>query len=240
MAWSYSEKLSGKRLQRCYEIAPERVCQYLEAEIVHALGRLRQTDEVLELGCGYGRIARRLAPVAGRVVGVDTAPESLELARRQSQVDGRCDFLCMNALDLRFPDSSFDAVFCLQNGICAFGVDPVRVLKEALRVTRAGGIVLFSSYSDKFWSDRLAWFEAQAAEGLVGRIDRVASTDGVIVCEDGFRAGRMTPDGFRGLCLNIGTDAHVYEVDGSSVFCEIVKSGSTRQDDAAARPPAGP
>lgn len=52
---------------------------------------------------------------------------------------------------------------------------------------------MLSSYSDGFWSDRLASSEVQAEEGLVGRLDRLASTDEVIVCEDGFRAGRMTP-----------------------------------------------
>lgn len=219
----YAEKLSGKRLQRCYEIAPKRVCQYLEAEILHALGRLRTRDQVLELGCGYGRIARRVAQVAARVVGVDIAPESLELARRSSREMDRCEFLRMDATDLHFADGAFDAVLCLQNGICAFGVDQVKLLREALRVTRDGGIVLLSSYSDKFWRHRLAWFEAQAEEGLVGKIDRVASKEGVIACEDGFRAGRLTPNRFRVLCSQLGMNAHICEVDQSSVFCEITK-----------------
>jgi 2-polyprenyl-6-hydroxyphenyl methylase/3-demethylubiquinone-9 3-methyltransferase len=81
--------------------------------------------------------------------------------------------------------------------------------------------VLFSSYSDGFWSDRLAWFEAQASEGLVGTIDHSASGDGVIVCEDGFRSGRLTPRDFRTLCSEVGVEGRVCEVDGSSVFCEI-------------------
>lgn len=224
----YGAHLSGERLQRCYEIAPERVLQYLEAESLHAAAILRPTDEVLELGCGYGRIARRLAPAARRVVGIDTAPKSLELGRRLAQAGDRCEFLCMDALDLRFPECSFDAVLCLQNGICAFGVDQARLLEEALRVTRHGGKVVLSTYSDKFWPDRLAWFEAQAAEGLVGPIDRFASKDGVIVCEDGFRAGRLTPDGFRALCLRVGAVADIREVDESSVFCEIIKPSAAR------------
>jgi len=229
----YAEKLSGTRLKRCYDLAPARVRQYLDAEITHALSRLRSTDEVLELGCGYGRIARSLARVAKRVVGVDTAIESLELARRLSGPDDRCEFLCMDAVDLRVPDCSFDAVLCLQNGVCAFGVDQVQLFKEALRVTREGGVLLFSSYSDKFWSHRLAWFEAQAAEGLLGRIDPIASTDGVIVCEDGFRAGRLTPDEFRTLSSSLGLAAEVSEVDDSSVFCEMIKPVAVRRADAA-------
>jgi 2-polyprenyl-6-hydroxyphenyl methylase/3-demethylubiquinone-9 3-methyltransferase len=226
--------LSGKRLQRCYEIAPDRVRRYLEAEIVHTQKRLLGTESVLELGCGYGRITGRLAHAATRVVGVDIATESIELARRLWGSTGRCEFLSMDAVDLGFPDDSFDAVVCLQNGICAFRVDQVRLLEEALRVTREGGIVVLSSYSDTFWPHRLAWFELQAEEGLVGRIDRNATHDGVIVCEDGFRSGRLTPHDFRSLCSTVGVNAQVSEVDQSSVFCEILKSNAAgRQQNAA-------
>ena len=218
----YTQKLSGRRLERCYEVASPRVRQYLEAEIVHALSRLRPADTVLELGCGTGRIARRVARVAKRVVGIDTAAETLARAR-ETVTENNCEFLEMDALSLRFPDGSFDAVLCLQNGICAFAVDPDTLLKEALRVTRVGGIVLLSSYADGFWDERLAWFEAQAAEGLLGAVDRAASKDGVIVCEDGFRAGRMTPEGFRELCGRASVAGEVVEVDGSSVVCEVRK-----------------
>ncbi len=228
MTGYYADKLSGRRLQRCYDVASARVRQYLEAEVLHVADLLRPADVVLELGCGYGRIARRLAQVARRVVGIDTAAESLELARLLVEPERGCDFMLMDALDLHFPGGSFDAVVCLQNGICAFGVDQVSLLKEALRVTRQSGFVLFSTYSDRFWTERLEWFESQAAEGLIGALDRAASGDGVIVCEDGFRAGRLTPDALRSLCSRVGVEAEITEVDGSSVFCEIVKSGAAR------------
>ncbi len=228
MSSYYREKLAGRRLQRCYEVASPRVRQYLEAEILHTLQRLRPTDTVLELGCGYGRITGRLGEVARSVVGIDTASESVDLARRMVLPGSRCDFLEMDALDLRFPGGSFDVVVCLQNGVCAFGVDQEALLREALRVAREGGIVLFSSYSDEIWPERLEWFEAQAAEGLVGPIDHRASAGGVIVCKDGFRAGHMTSEDFRSLCDQFGIVPMLVEMDGSCVFCEIIKPGAAQ------------
>jgi len=227
MGGYYAQKLSGERLRRCYEIASPRVKQYLEAEIDHVLRHLEGAAVVLELGCGYGRVATRLAEIAPKVIGIDTSEQSLRMARAMADPGADCEFISMDATELGFPDGTFDVVVCIQNGICAFGVDRESLLREALRVTRTGGIALFSSYSDAFWHHRLAWFESQAAEGLVGELDYSASADGVIVCKDGFRAGRSTPKEFEALCVRLGVTGEIAEVDGSSVFCKIVKPRSS-------------
>ena len=223
----YSKNLSGSRLQECYAMAPPRVQQYLRAEIAFLIGRIALIERVavvgalLELGCGYGRVTRELSGTARRVVGIDTSEESLQLARELAAEDSRCEFLRMSAVDLRFLDDEFDVTVCVQNGICSFGLDHEQLLFEALRVTRPGGRVFLSSYSDRFWDERLAWFELQAERGLLGPIDHVASGEGIIVCEDGFRAGRMTPGDFRELCAKVGHRGSITDVDGSSVFCEV-------------------
>jgi len=218
----YVGKLSGERLRRCYDVASPRVKQYLEAEVRFVLSHLDRDDCVLELGCGYGRVTFRLAEVARRVVGIDTSPESLTMARQIAGSGSRCEFLEMDAAELTFDGSEFDTVVCVQNGICAFGIDQELLLQQALRVTRPGGRVLFSTYSKRFWTERLQWFETQAAAGLVGAIDYDKTANGTIVCKDGFHTGMVTPEGFRSLCKGLGVDPEVSEVDESSVFCEIV------------------
>lgn len=218
----YSTKLSGDRLRQCYELASPRVKQYLEAEIKFVVSRLRPTDSVLELGCGYGRVAFRLADAAARVVGIDTSPESLILARHLAPPESRCRFLQMDASAPTFRDGAFDVVVCVQNGICAFAVDPERLMSEALRVTRPGGRALFSTYSAAFWPERLRWFESQAAAGLVGAIDYDQTEPGTVVCKDGFRAGTFSPEAFRVLCRRLGVEPVITTVDDSSVFCEIL------------------
>jgi 2-polyprenyl-6-hydroxyphenyl methylase/3-demethylubiquinone-9 3-methyltransferase len=224
----YSETLAGRRLRMCYEIAPPRVQQYLEAEISFVIDRLAADDSILDLGCGYGRAALPFATAARRVVGIDTAAESLALARElagageSAAAGSRCEFLEMDATALRFPDGEFDVVACIQNGICAFGIDPLTLVREAVRVARPGGRVLFSSYAERFWPHRLRWFELQAAEGLLGEIDRARTGEGVIVCVDGFRAGTMSATRFRSLCAALGVTPKITEVDNSSLFCELV------------------
>lgn len=221
MGGYYSQKLSGERLRLCYEIAPLRVKQYLEAEIAFVLDKIKPTDFVLELGCGYGRVCERLAANAGTVVGIDTSYESLSLASELFCRSPRCYLAMMDAVELGFRDRSFDAVVCIQNGISAFRVDQRKLVEEAMRVTRPGGTVLFSSYSERFWEDRLRWFRIQAERKLVGEIDEGATGDGVIVCKDGFKATTIKPEDFLRLIEGLVAKPVITEVDNSSIFFEF-------------------
>jgi ubiquinone/menaquinone biosynthesis C-methylase UbiE len=217
----YAEKLSAERLRRCYEIAPPRVQQYLQAEIDHARTKIRPGDLVLELGCGYGRIMGDLAGKAGRIVGVDTSKASLASGREFLALFTNTLLVHADAARLPFPPGRFDAVLCLQNGVSAFHVDPFLLFGESLRVAKPGGTVIFSSYAGGFWADRLAWFELQAAENLVGEIDYEKTGDGRIVGKDGFTAATFGPEDFRMLAESFGLSAKIYEVDGSSLFCDL-------------------
>ena len=217
----YVGKLSGERLRQCYDLAHPRLSQYLEAEIQFVLQQLESSDTVLELGCGYGRVTARLTEVARRVVGIDNAPASIELACRLFSANSRCEFYEMDALDLVFAESEFDKVVCVQNGISAFGIDREALFRQALRVVQPGGRLFFSTYSTGFWEERLRWFEAQSAAGLVGAIDYAKTGNGEIVCVDGFHTGQVSPDEFESFCARLGLKAEVSEVNGSSVFCTI-------------------
>lgn len=219
----YSAKLSANRLKKCYDIAPPRVKQYLDAEIQYVLGYVKSHYSVLELGCGYGRVLRELIPYAEHVTGIDTSLESLAMAKLLMKSEQNCDLFQMNAADLGLKGNYFDIVVCIQNGISAFKVDPPTLVKESLRVTSSGGTCLFSSYSEKFWEDRLEWFSLQSSHGLLGKIDWEHTGDGVIVCEDGFRATTFNPSRFKDLTLQMGIESKVVEVDNSSVFCVINK-----------------
>lgn len=217
----YVERLAAERLRRGYELATPRVQQYLEAEIQHVLSRIDETSDVLEVGCGYGRVLERLATKARRVVRIDTSPSSLEFGRAALADRATCELLEMDAGALTFPDGMFDVVVCIQNGVSAFKVEPLRLARECVRVTRPGGRVLLSSYAEAFWPHRLEWFRRQAAAGLLGEIDETATRDEVIVCKDGFRATTFLPADFRALAATLAQPCEVVEVDESSVFCEI-------------------
>lgn len=220
----YADKLSAERLRRCYDVAPPRVREYLRAEIEFVVERAESGDSVLELGCGYGRALRPMLGKVRSLTGIDTSIDNLRMARKLTSGRRVCHLAAMDAGRLAFADESFDMVFCIQNGIAVFGVDRQTVFAEAVRVTKPAGTVMFSSYSERFWPARLAWFRIQARHGLLGEIDEGATGSGVIVCRDGFRAETVGRDEFVRLAAGAGRRAAIIEVDDSSLFCVMTVS----------------
>ena len=217
----YSQKLSANRLRKCYDVAPPRVQQYLTAEIDFVDRFVKEAGAVLELGCGYGRVLEPLSKRAGLIVGIDSSIDSLILAREITGGLPHCHLVAMDAGSLAFEADAFDVVVCIQNGISAFKVDGRRLIEEVIRVTRTRGTVLFSSYAESFWEDRLEWFRLQSKHGLLGEIDEEATGGGVIVCKDGFHAKTVGSNDFRELARGVGSDVTFTEVDRSSLFCVI-------------------
>ncbi len=219
----YSAHLSAERLKRCYQIAPPRIMRYLKSELEFVVDQIGPFDLVLELGCGYGRALNEICGQSGDIVGIDISGESLNYALDYVGCANLVQLSQMNATSLAFDNDVFDVVVCIQNGISAFGTNPIELVRESLRVTRPNGFCYFSSYSDKIWEERLEWFSIQSEEGLVGEIDWAKTAKGHIVCKDGFEATTFRPHDFRRIAEEVGFTPHIIEIDESSLFCCIEK-----------------
>jgi len=219
MSGYYKDKLSAERLHRCYEIAPPRIRQYLKTEVDFVIQCIGGSGRVLELGCGYGRVMEQLGGQTRDVLGCDTSRSSLRLAKNYLGLVPNVEFACADAIRLPFREGAFGVTFCVQNGISSFGVNQQRLVTEAARVTRVGGLVMFSSYSSKIWKERVAWFRLQAQAGLIGEIDEAKTRGGTIVCKDGFRTATMSGRKFEKLFTEAGLNPRIRELEGSSLFC---------------------
>jgi SAM-dependent methyltransferase len=77
--------------------------------------RLQEMDgsEVLEIGCGQGRLAVHLAERGAQVTAVDVSPEAVQMAQRNAAhngVDDRMTVRTMDALDLESLPQTYDLV----------------------------------------------------------------------------------------------------------------------------------
>jgi len=217
----YAESLNSQKLFQVYETDIPRIKQYLQAEIDFVKQRLTTTQRVLELGAGYGRIVKELAPYCAFIVGMDISEESVELGRAYLQSCPNASMVAMDVHEMNF-SAPFDVVLCVQNGLSAMRADHA-VIQKILDIAAPGGTVYFSTYSANFWDFRLKWFEEQAAKHLLGEIDYDQTGNGVIVCKDGFKAITHSAEDFERIGKESGYPYQIQEVDGSSLFLVIQK-----------------
>lgn len=125
------------------------VSQRLSAHLGGKPGR------VLDIGCGAGFLANLLASQGHPVTGVDMSRGSLRIACDRFAATGslhrRPAYRVADAYRLPYRDSTFDAVSALD--FLEHVTDPERVVAEAARVLRPGGLFFFHTFN----RNRLAW-----------------------------------------------------------------------------------
>jgi SAM-dependent methyltransferase len=69
--------------------------------------------ELLEVGCGSGRMARLLAGRAHHVIGIDASAQMIELARARATGVPSLDFVCDDFMTHSFAGQEFNCVFTI-------------------------------------------------------------------------------------------------------------------------------
>ncbi|HEX6801185.1 MAG TPA: class I SAM-dependent methyltransferase, partial [Candidatus Binatia bacterium] len=101
--------------------------------------------QVLEVGAGTGT-SFPAYPTHCNVTGVDLAPDMLARARQKIEENGwgHLKVMEMNALDLKFPDNSFDFVMAFH--VVTVVPDPVLMIAEAKRVCKPSGKIVIVNH----------------------------------------------------------------------------------------------
>jgi len=105
---------------------------------------------VLDLGCGAGLVANRLAQRGMVVTGLDASASSLAVAARHDQT-ASVRYVRGDACKLEFEDASFDVVTAMD--LLEHIEQPAQLIREAARVLVPGGVFLFHTFN----RNALAW-----------------------------------------------------------------------------------
>jgi len=100
---------------------------------------------VLEIACGTGIVTRKLRdslPTNVRLVATDLNEAMLAYAKHKFQSNESVELKQADAMELPFPDASFDAVVC-QFGLMFFP-DKELAVREVHRVLKPGGVYVFN------------------------------------------------------------------------------------------------
>lgn len=100
--------------------------------------------KVLDIGCGGGFLSNALGKSGHEVYGIDMSEESLKVAKKHDTTN-TVKYQYANAYSLPFPDQSFDVVCAMD--FLEHVEDPQKVIAEASRVLKPGGIFFFHTFS---------------------------------------------------------------------------------------------
>lgn len=143
---SDNDKVFAGSVPRIYETLL--VPLIFEPYATDIVGRLaaHHPSRILEVAAGTGVVTRALAsalPHGTSIVATDLNQAMLDQAAAVG-TSRTVEWRRSDALQLPFPDQSFDAVIC-QFGVMFFP-DKAKAFAEALRVLRAGGLYMFSTW----------------------------------------------------------------------------------------------
>jgi ubiquinone/menaquinone biosynthesis C-methylase UbiE len=109
--------------------------------------RVEAGQRILDVACGNGAFARRLADLGAQVVAIDFSQKFLELARARDAAEPRqIDYRLVDATDARallaLGEASFDAAVCTMGLMDMVTIEPL--MRALSRLLKSGGRFVFS------------------------------------------------------------------------------------------------
>jgi tocopherol O-methyltransferase len=106
------------------------------------------TPKIIDIGCGIGGSSLYLAEkLNADVVGITLSPVQANRATERAATAGltdRATFKVANALEIPYPDNTFDMVWTLESG--EHMPDKVKFLQECYRVLKPGGRLIMATW----------------------------------------------------------------------------------------------
>jgi len=103
----------------------------------------REKGLILDVGCGVGQVATKLAEDGFGSVGIDVSPSAIRLSVKGSEKSEYVSFIVASCYNLPFKEQTFQVVGCLY--LLEHLSDPEACLDEMLRVVKEKGNIVVVS-----------------------------------------------------------------------------------------------
>jgi ubiquinone/menaquinone biosynthesis C-methylase UbiE len=137
-----ADKRFWDRAARKYAADPIKDMAGYERTLERTRQLLRRSDTVLEIGCGTGTTALRLAPSVARLVATDVSSEMIAIAREKAAAEAcrTVEFSVATAERSPGSDGSCDAVLAFN--VLHLIADRAAVLADIGRLLKPGGLLI--------------------------------------------------------------------------------------------------
>ena len=117
------------------------------AQVNEFAGLLAPDDEVLDVGCGPGNVAKQLlAAKTLQITGIDLSDEMVRLAAANAPTG---EFLCRDIRQAEFPDRHFDAVILSFSIVHLNDAEAQALLRKAVSWLKDRGVLYLSFMAGK-------------------------------------------------------------------------------------------
>ena len=140
MARNAADARFWDRIARKYAADPIKDVEGYARTVDRTRHYLRDTDTVLEFGCGTGTTALKIAAHVSRMVATDLSGDMIAIAREKAaaQACGNAEFAVATPERAPWPDGSFDAVLAFN--LWHLVADRTSALARVHRVLKPGGL----------------------------------------------------------------------------------------------------
>jgi len=129
---------------------------------------IQESCAILDLGCGPGLYAERLASLGHNVTGIDFSKRSIEYARESaSKQELNIEYIYQNYLEIDYVEK-FDVVILIY---CDFGAlsnyERSVLLQKVHKALKPGGLFIFDVFTDKLKEDKFikkSWYASKEAD----------------------------------------------------------------------------
>tara|TARA_Y100000310_G_C20499850_1_gene723416 strand:+ start:109 stop:750 length:642 start_codon:yes stop_codon:yes gene_type:complete len=190
--------------------------EWTTQDVIEIKKFLKKDSIVLDIGCGWGREIKELAPFCKKIIALDNDAREIETAKSYLKDIQNVEFEIQDAKNTSFPDESFDIIISVGNTFGNLADNKEEVLQEMKRLIKKDGKILLSVYSEGANSKR-----ATAYESVGLKIKTIEN--GKIHFEDGLISEEFSKDELEEIFEKFQLKVHFIGIADIAVLCVVSK-----------------